>query len=262
MKDSFSYQSRSPSRGRNSLLLCTLVVISILGIDILFHGAIRNQVREGVAVFNGWAGQAAHVLQNSFFSSRVSETQANAEKLKQTERAAAYEAVKLENEELRALLNVVRTNDPDTGGVTAPIVSSVHASPYGTFLIGAGSADGIAAGSVVLSSTGFAIGVVGNPGLHTSIVIEIFAPGASTEVIVHGAAGIAHGFGGGNARMQIPRGVMIEVGDSVRAPALSQRPVGIVGEIASSSASATQDLYVHLPVSPASLSFVYVVPNK
>ncbi len=263
MKDSFSYQSPSPSSGRNRLILVTLLVISLIGVDMLFDGAIRNQVREGAAVFTGWARYAKNVLTSSLFSSRSSLIQSDAEKIRQAERAAAYEVLKQENDELRALLNVVGTSDSETvPGITAPVVSSIHSSPYGTFLIGAGSRDGIAPGSVVLSSTGFVLGIVEIPGVHTSMVTEIFAPGASTEVIVHGAAGIAQGFGGGNARLHVPRDIMIEVGDPVRSPGVGQRPVGIVGEVASSSASATQNIYIHLPVSLASLSFVYVVPNN
>jgi cell shape-determining protein MreC len=147
-------------------------------------------------------------------------------------------------------------------GITAPVVSSVRSSPYGTFLIGAGSADGITTGSMVLTVGGFVVGVVGDTGLHASIVTELFAPGASTEVIVHGVPGTARGYGAGNARITIPRGLAITVGDPVVAPGLGQRAVAIVGEVSSSSASASEEIYIRLPVNLATLAFVYVVPPR
>lgn len=269
MKNSFSYRSlRTPSSGRNHLILVTFLVISLIGIDALLHGAIRNKVHVGVALISGWVEQAGNIIGGgSLFSFGASENENSLriERLRQSEeRAAAYEALKRENDELRAFLSVVGdASDPDKKtGITAPIVSSVRSSPYGTFLIGAGSADGIVSGSVVLTSTGFVVGIVGSPGLHTAVVREIFAPGASTEVTIRDVPGIARGFGGGNARITIPRGLLIAVGDPVIAPGLGQRPIGTVGEVYSNSASASEEIYVRLPVNLASLSFVYVIPFR
>ncbi len=270
MKTSFSYRSlESQKRGRNRLVFVTILVISIIGVDMIMRGAIRNTVHAGVAMVSGWVAGAGNIILGSgvFSSQRTLQSQNSLllERLGQLEeRAAAYEALKVENDELRALLHVTGdAADPnEKRGVTAPVVSSVRSSPYGTFLIGAGSADGIVSGSLVLTSGGFVVGIVGNSGLHTTIVTEVFAPGVSTEGSVNGIPIIAHGSGGGNARIQVPRGLAVAIGDIVLAPALGQRPIGIVGSISSSSASASEELHIRLPMNLASLSYVYVIPPR
>ena len=70
------------------------------------------------------------------------------------ERSAAYQVLVEENKSLREMTRAASLGV----GVTAPVISSFRASPYGTFLIGAGSADGISPGDIVLSSENFVIG--------------------------------------------------------------------------------------------------------
>ncbi len=256
MKDSFSYRAvRTPRPGRSRLLIATFLVIALIGVDALFHGAIRNKVRVGAVLASGWAAQVWDAVGGK--GERIDGLG------QMEERAAAYEAIKQENDELRALLSVVPSGggaDPKMG-ITAPVVSSMRASPYGTFIIGAGSADGIVAGSIVLTSTGFVVGVVGESDLHTTIVREVFAPGAEVDIILRDAPGVARGFGGGNARITIPRGLTVAPGDPITVPGFGQRPVGVVGKVSSSSsASASEEVYVRLPVNLSALSFVYVIP--
>ncbi len=270
MKDSFSYRSaRGNKSGRNKLFAATCIVIAIYSVDLLTQGAIRNQVHAWAAAVSGWAAGAAEVVVGSgLLSSRRSLESQNRSLLQQLaqseERAFSYDSLKAENDILRALVIMVgsATSASMAGGVTAPIVSSVHSSPYGTFLIGAGSEDGIMSSSIVLTSGGFVVGVVGTVGARTSIVSEVFAPGATVDAVLNGASVVVRGSGGGNAHAKVPRGLVVRIGDSVVVPQFGQRPVGVVGEVASSSASASQDVYVRLPTSISSLRYVYVIAGN
>ncbi len=270
MKNSFSYHSaRGNKSGRNKLLAATCIVIAIYTLDLLTQGAIRKQVHAGTAAVSRWAAGAAEVVVGSgLLSSRRSLESQNRSLLQQLaqaeERVFSHGALKAENDILRALVHMVgsATSASMAGGVTAPIVSSVRSSPYGTFLIGAGSEDGITSGSIVLTSEGYVIGVVGTVGAHTAVVSEIFAPGATIDAVLNGASVVVRGSGGGNAHVKVPRQMAVEIGDPVVAPQFGQRAVGLVGEVASSSASASQDVYIRLPTSLSSLRYVYVVAES
>lgn len=257
-------QNKSPNR---RLLAATALVIFLFIVDVLTGGSIRHSVRGGAVVVARWTSRVgASIVGSGIFATRASleaQNRALAEELAQfEERAGGYEALRLENEQLRALVHLVENSPDGVQGVTAPIVSSVRSSPYGTFLIGAGASDGIARGSFVLTSGGFVVGKVTDTGAYTSVVAEIFAPGASIEGIVGGAAVSLVGSGGGNARAKVPRALSISVNQPVVAPELGARPIGIVGSIASSSASASQDIFIVLPVNLSSLEYVYILPVR
>ena len=105
-----------------------------------------------------------------------------------------------------------------------------------------GSADGIVSGSLVLTSGGFVVGIVGNWSSHHDRYRSVCA-GSINRRKCKWYSIIAHGSGGGNARIQVPRGLAVAIGDIVWRWALGQRPIGIVGSISSSSASASEELY-------------------
>lgn len=251
------------NKGRRRLWAATVLVLLLFGADIISGGALRARIRAfsaGISVHGG--ALISRIAGSGFFSSRASLAAQNrslAEQLQQyEERASAYSALEEENAQLRALVGLAA----HTHGLTAPVVSSLYASPYGTFLIGAGSAEGVAHGNIVLSSEGFVLGEVADVALHTSVVHETFAPDASVDAIVNGTAVTLEGEGGGNARATIPRGVSIAVGASASAPQYAGRPVGIVGGVATSSGGAAQDLFVRIPVNRSGLQFVYVAPSR
>ena len=260
-----SLYTRNSTSGRGKLLAATVLVIFLFLIDVVSGGILRHALRSGTATFSGWVGNTARALGASglFSSRRALESQNRLlnDTLAQLEdRAAGFDVARAENEELRTLLQVVPTLSQK--GVTVPVVSSLRSSPYGTFLIGAGSGDGITKGSVVQTSGGFVVGKVSDTGAHTATVVEVFAPGASQDAILGTAAISVRGSGGGNARADAPRGLSIALGTPIFAPEFGQRPIGVVGAVASSSGSAVQDVFIRLPVNLASLKYVYVTPTR
>ena len=256
-----SYRQNKSRNGR--LLVITTLVVFLFALDILTGGSIRHLLRGGVVVMAEWSGRVGASIKGSgLLATRASLEAKNrvlSEQLTQyEERAGGFEALRTENEELRALVHLIESLPSGTEGMTAPVVSSIRSSPYGTFLIGAGDSRG----SLVLTSGGFGVGTVTDTGAHTAVVTEVFAPSATIEAIVGSASISAAGSGGGNARASVPRALSITVGQPVVAPAFGQRPIGIVGNVASSSASASQDVSIVLPVNLASLKYVYILPVR
>ena len=172
------------------------------------------------------------------------------------ERAAAYDTLRRENETLRAMVHLTQRSP----GITAPVVSSYHASPYGTFMVSAGAGDAIAKGDLVLSDTGFVVGKVADVGETRTLVKNAFQAGATLDIVIGNAAASAIGEGGGNARVSVPRGIDIRVGDTVTSPVLGGHPVGIVGKVEAVSTTAEQKVYIVLPVNLSLMRFVYIIP--
>jgi cell shape-determining protein MreC len=242
------------------LFLATLLAILIMLFNIATGGKISALVRDVALPVSQIGGKIGEGLtQNGYFTSRRAlEAQIAAlqsEVQEEQLQAAAYSALEEKDASLSALEHIPAT----TPGLAAPVTSSIISSPYGTFTIGAGSADNISQGALVLSAEGFVIGKVVQVQTHESLVAELFASGVQTPVSIDGAAVIASGQGG-EAVAEVPHGVSVSEGDPAIAPEYGGRPVGVIQHINSDPANARQAAYIALPVSLASLQYVYVTP--
>ncbi len=261
-RQEFSHRSlHGAPRGRSKLLFATLLIICIFGVDALLGGPFRDFIRSVAASAWTSASNARLSIADSGFFARNSQLAGENQALKRelavlSERAAAYGAVKQENDSLKTMLHYTQT----VAGVAAPVVSSYHASPYGTFMVSANANDAIAKGDLALSETGFVVGRVADVGQTHSLVKTIFQSGASVDVVIGNAAVTATGEGAGNARVDVPRGIDVHVGDTVTAPTLGGHPVGIVGKVEAVSTTAEQKVFIVLPVNLSLLRLVYVTP--
>lgn len=255
-----SYRQNS---ARKRLLAASALVIVLLTIDLLSGGKVRAFSREaGSGLWRLGISAEESVRESGFFTSRRALEDANASLSEQNAqlegRAAAYQVLKDENESLRAMLRVAGNKR----GITAPVVSSFRASPYGTFLVGAGSLDDVAVGELVLTSENFVVGRVTDIDQNSSLVRELFAAGVSTDALVRGVGTSVQGQGGGNARADLPREASVSVGDSVISPVLGGRAIGVVGAVEDKPASAYRRIYIRLPANLSAMRFVYLVKQE
>ena len=263
MDTRFSYRSRSTGSGRRRLLLATAFVILLFLIDLVTGGKVRAIVRDGAAAVSlTLHHMSAGISASGYFASHAalaSENQSlKAHVAALAERAALTTALQEQVATLESLAHLAQS----TPGVSAPVASSFIASPYGTFLIGAGSAEGIAPGALVLSGSGFVIGRVTDVGKGTATVVEIFAPQHSIDALIDGSPVTVKGAGGGNAIAQVPHGVTVTVGDPVTAPEFQGRPIGVVGHFDTDPSSAATQVYIGSPVNRAALQYVFVIPAQ
>jgi cell shape-determining protein MreC len=163
-------------------------------------------------------------------------------------------ALKSENDNLRSLAHLATKKE----GVTALITSSFMSSPYGTFTLSGGRAEGIAVGDIV-ESGGFALGRITTSDLHTSLVTTFFAPGEFNDALIASVPVTLEGRGGGNARGKAPRDSIIKIGDTVILLSSGGLSVGLVGHVDTRESNAYQDVYVSYPVNLSTLRFVYVI---
>jgi cell shape-determining protein MreC len=258
MRQEFSHRSvGGASEGRRRLFFATLLVLVLLGADVLSGGALRATVRsaalQGHAMLRAFdsSGYFArkHELEKENASLRVALAHARAE-------AASASTLKSENDALRALVGVA----PEGEGVSAPIVSSLGASPYGTFIVGAGSADGVEVGDIAVAAGGFVVGRVAEVTSFSAVIAAVFAPGTKTDAIIADTAVEVEGRGGFNARATMPRAIPVQEGDAVFALTYGARPVGVVGSLDSDPSRAEQVLYIDMPASLSALHYVRLVP--
>ena len=246
-------------------MFVTVIVVCIAIIDRYTGNSIGMMLRGvGAKAWTAGSGVVHSIAASGFFSSRRSLVAENdslrAQLAVLQEKAASYDVMKDENDSLQGIVRLVGNQS----GVTAPVVSSFYASPYGTFMIGAGSEDGVLAGSLVLSgdADGFVIGHVVSASAHRSLVMQTFAPGSSVDAIIAKATVSIEGKGGGNGHTMMPHGVDVVVGDPARSPHYGDKVIGVVAAVRSDPTHAAQDVYVSLPVSLDSISYVYVIPSE
>jgi len=240
-------------------MVATALVVVIFIVDLALGGIVRREVRTlSVPMMRMTSGVWTAITGSGFFSSRAALEKTIAiqreEIARLQEQASTYNLIKQENDQLRALVALTSSSP----GITAPIISSFTSSPYGTFIIGAGSADGIRAGSLVISPGGFVVGRVSEVSEHASLVTQLFAPGASIDALIDNAPVVVEGSGGQNAKTRIAHGITVREGDPVSAPSLRGREIGIVAKVDSTAGGAYSNVYIGLPVNLAGLQFVYV----
>jgi cell shape-determining protein MreC len=253
------YQPNKNKTARRRLLLATIIVVFLFSFDILSGGVFRSGVRVvGVFIYKHGNGVVSAIGHSGFFATKRNLErkieELNAEVARLNESLAEDRVFRVENEQLRALTNLASNAE----GITAPIVSSFRTSPYGTFMVGAGSADGAHVGNYVVSPGGFVIGTVSEVGLYSSLIKAVFAPDATIDAVIAGSATLVEGRGAGNAYARVPHGILVSRGDPVFSPVFNGRAIGIVGSADSDSASAYSDIYIGLPVSVESLRYVYI----
>lgn len=256
----FSHRSSREARSsRRRLLAATALVALLILLDVLTGGGVRNLVRSLCAtIWNSTTLVSNTISESGYFATHrglaTENASLRARVARYEEQSANYTVLAEENAMLRAALNFSSSENT----LTVPVVSSFTSSPYGTFVIGAGVEAGIVAGDVVISSSGFVIGVVSDAQSRTSAVRGVFAPGERIDALLGETALVVSGDGGGNAHASVPLGVAVAEGDPVISPAHGNRAIGVVGKVDAPPASPDQTVYIRLPLNLASLRYVYV----
>jgi cell shape-determining protein MreC len=163
-----------------------------------------------------------------------------------------------ENMQLRALVNA--------GGEDERLVARVLARPnqlsYDVLQVDKGSRDGVVEGAPVYSGIDSVIGVVVHVAPTYSFVDLFTSPGFESKAFIFGPNVYSpiEGQGGGIARVKLPQGVPISVGQLVILPGVSS---GVYGEIVSVENEPTQpEQYGYIAPSLSLNNLLYVSVGK
>lgn len=261
MDRGFSYSARTTNVGRRRLWIATIIVVVLFGVDLVSGGAVRNIIRSVVADTSLAVGRVGeNISASGLFSSKASLAAENQSLKAQIQALQEQAALSAALEGQVTALTTIAHLATSQAGITAPVASSFIASPYGTFLIGAGRNDGVTAGSLVLSDQSVVVGTVSDTGAHSATVVELFAPEHSLDALLDGASITVKGEGGGNATAQVPNGTKVGQGDAVTAPEYAGRVIGVVGHVDANPSNAAIVVSIGSPVNLASMQYVFVVP--
>lgn len=244
------------------LAVVSLVAVALVGSDLLFGGAIRSVVRDAASgVLRGAQAASSSLAGSGLFVSHRSLAEENialrqslaALQTLQEENALLLE----ENASLRVLTSVVQS---ERATVSAPVLSQTDSSLYGTFLLGAGSAQGVLRGAQVQVAGHIILGVVSDVSQNTALVRSLLAPGASTSGFVGSSTSITvMGQGGGSGIARVPRDTEVVVGDPVYYTDL-QSIMGIVGAVESSPENAEKTVHLRVPQNTLGIRYVTILP--
>jgi cell shape-determining protein MreC len=236
-------------RNRNSLgtALAVAAAAFLLVLVILFRQGTASLLWSAVAPLVG--------MRNAFSNSQVS--QLNAQLASTTAALADRDMLAAENAQLRAELG-------RAGGkqeLLAGVLQSPPGTPYDTLIIDAGSVLGVAAGAQV-SVGGVAIGQVDAVYTSTARVTLYSAPGQSYQALLTTPGGVipitVQGQGAGSMQAQVPADTAAAVGDNIVFPGVAGDLAAKVSGISAPAGESFKTLYLHLPVNPFELQFVYI----
>lgn len=165
-----------------------------------------------------------------------------------------------ENRELKERLG---RYDSNPAGLLAAVLVKPRRSPYDTLVIDVGSRHGVDVGDLVGAHGDLLIGTIERAMETTSLVRLFSSPGEEIEVTVGSSniAALAVGAGGGNFRLEIPRGVDITEGDIISFPSISTTIAGVVERIQVEPNDPFQTILFKSPINTNELKWVEVIDH-
>lgn len=164
-----------------------------------------------------------------------------------------------ENNRLRSLLGA--TSSPR---VLAAVVGKPNELPYDLIQIDQGSQAGIESGSPVYIGADTVIGLVSAVQRNSAFVTLFTTPDFFATVYLSGAnvTALLEGLGGGVARVRVPQGIPIRVGDLVHVPSVQPGVYGTIAWVESEPTQPEQFGYITPEIPIGSLFQVAVAkPN-
>lgn len=162
-----------------------------------------------------------------------------------------------ENEELKSMLGRPREDDL----LLAVVLARPDRSPYDTFVVDVGEDAGIAPGMKVLADGDLVLGEVAAVYAKTSLVRLYSSSGTEFPVFIGSSTpleAVAHGVGGGNFRISLPRGTPVREGDIITLPALGTSFAGVVDHIDAPESVTFATVYFKLPINWNNLRHLYI----
>lgn len=236
-----------------------VLLMALVGFEIVSGGVVRGTVRDVVAA--AWVG-AQDTYTNTEMGVFFTSKRTLAERNRALEASLdALQPLRYQNEVLRAenagLRAFLRTPEEEVEGVVVRVVSRPAYTPYDTFIIAAGSADGIAVGDIVEVAAQVAIGAVVEAGEHSALISLFSAPGSEHEVVLNGVVLTYRGRGSGNGVLMVPRDVPVMEGDVVTLSSYGIA-LGAIGQVSANPEDAYRRALVAPPANLPALQFVLV----
>lgn len=168
------------------------------------------------------------------------------------------EVIKNERDSLRSFLG--RSSTTEEKLLLAYVLATPNFAPYDTLVLDVGEDTAIFQGAQVMTDGGFIIGTVTDV-LSTRSIAQLYSsPGLSRDVAVGSARipAVAHGIGGGNYRIELPKNTDIKEGDEVSTISGVEQFLGVVDRMIVDEKTGITTLFLRLPINMTELRSVII----
>ena len=258
MKRKFLATRNAVVRDRHLVIGASVLAIALF---VLMFRIVAPEllVRTTAPVFTGSAAMSDAV--GDFFGSFHERTKLVGER---DALAGEVEALRARERALTEQLSDLSRLIGERGDILTDIPAAVlmrpPVSPYDSYVIDAGTADGVAVGAYASGPGGVPLGTIESAEKHTARLVLFSASGRVTE----GWAGsertpiTLHGEGAGAFVAQVPQGTNLAQGDAVIVPGFGSAPVGVVKTLESDPSSPFTEVSIAPLVNPFSITWVAV----
>ena len=259
MKVHSRHNSNNQKQRRIARVFLVAVLVVILGLLLpkifTFAGSI---VMYPIEVTQRWFGQSQARLpmflknQNELIN-RIADLESQLASAQGTD--LTQQRLYDENLQFRELLGIKKGDR-----IAAAVIARPNELPYDLLQIDRGEQDGIKIGAPVYIGADNIVGVVSQTAPHYAFIQLFTTPGFTTTTFVSGANIVAtlEGMGGGVARISVPQGIPLTVGDLVHVPSVDPGIFGKVAYLENKPSQPDQFGYITLQKPIASINYVAV----
>jgi rod shape-determining protein MreC len=168
------------------------------------------------------------------------------------------ETYKNENDFLKSILG----RSDGENRLIAAILTKPNLSPYDTFVLDAGTDQGVRVNDLVMSGD-YIIGTVKEAHPDYSKAVISSAPGESLAVTIgdNNIQTEATGRGGGNFSAKLPKEIDVKIGDLIKLPGLNLKFFGSVGSVEQTQTGSFRTILFSLPVNINELKWVEIIKS-
>ncbi len=262
MITSFRHDKRRVEKRRK--LIATFLILAV--IIFLVRGPLENvfsvvfqTIGRPFWVFKNYLGNKE---ENMFvlFQSKASLAEENALLRQSIDQMSlesySEESLRAENETLKTALG----RKPESTLTLARVLATPPVSPYDTLVVDGGADHGIFPGMDAFVSGDFKVGTVTRVFKRSSIITLYSSPDTELDVRIGSSSipALAHGAGGGNLEIMLPKGVAVAKGDLVEIPALAPQYAGVIEGVIAPEGTSLQTVFTKLPFNLYELQWVYL----
>lgn len=168
-----------------------------------------------------------------------------------------YSRLQFENLELKEVYSRSENKRLVLGG----IISKPGKTIYDTLIIDAGIKNGVKNGDIVLAYGNVIIGEVGEATEHYSKVKLYSSPGEKFEGVLSGNNVFAEVFGrgGGNFEINVPRDLVVNIGEQVQSKGVNPFILGTVEDVVADPRDPLKKVLLKAPANVNELKWVFVL---
>ncbi|MBY0328993.1 hypothetical protein K2Q02_02790 [Patescibacteria group bacterium] len=249
----FNTSSKRNKTSPQSILLRLAGIV--VGVTILVFGIralVKTHAEVIIPLYPSVVDTAT--LSRRALSAKVNELQGTLDSY--NARLTAVSLLENENSSLKTELN----RDPHSRGTLAHVLTVPNRSFYDTFVIDAGSVEGIREGQQVYAFDAVALGTVASVVEHSAVVRLFSAAGNETSgtAVDSDVAVTLIGRGAGEYEVRMPRDVHFEIGSTIALQSVYPAVLAQVEKIMTDPRDPFQRLLAKVPVNLTALKWVVV----